>query len=163
MNPGMLLHFQDNWKVVTAAIALTPHGVEDLLLYMVFFLGQCVYILKRAGFSMRAGRAASRRAYVYQNWDILLFRTVIDSFIFEFFRHISPGQVLGLLHIDLSGVSWLSFLYKPLDSMWAFLGLGIASDGLVDWAVDWASRSPKVPDPIKNWLKENVAQLPMAH
>lgn len=145
-----------------SSIHITPHHLQDLLLYITFLGGQLIYIMKRAGFSMRAGRAPTRRAYVYQNWDIIAFRSVLEFIIvFMPFRHLSPDQIIGLLHIDLSGVSWLSFLQTPLESPVGFLGLGIASDGLFDWFVDWASRSPKVPQAVRNWLTENVP--PMAN
>jgi len=144
-------------------IALSPHSIEDLLLYIPFLAGQGVYILKRAGFSMRAGRAKTRRQYVYQNWDIIAFRSVLEFlFIFMPVRHYSPAQLLGVFHIDITGVSWLSFMQNAVSSPWSLLGLGIGSDGMFDWLVDWASRSPKVPAAVKAWLTENVPPMPMA-
>lgn len=143
---------------------MTPssHQLEDMLLYIPFFVGQCLYILKRAGFSMRAGRATSRWDYVYRNWDILLFRSVLELIVvFMPVRHFTPAQLLGLFHIDLSGVSWLSFLNNPLSSPISLLAAGIAADGVFDWLVDWASRSTKVPQFIKDWLTENVPPAPL--
>ena len=148
-----------NWTI--AWITLSPHQIQDLLLYLPFLAGQLLYILKRAGFSMRAGRAKTRRAYVYQNWDILLFRSVLE-FILVFMpvRHYSPSQILEIFHVDLSGFPTLAFLSTPVSSPVSLLGIGIGADGLFDWAVDWASRSPKVPQGIKNWLTENIAPVP---
>lgn len=136
---------------------ISGHHLEDLLLYVPFVLGQLVYIMKRAGFSMRAGRCSSRRQYVYQNWDILAFRSVLELIlIYMPIRHYSPEQLLGLLHIDISGIKLLAAFQNPVSSPISLLAAGIASDGLFDWIVDWASRSSKVPQGIKNWLTENV-------
>ena len=150
-------------QTLQSLISLSPHSLEDILLYIPFLVGQGIYIMKRAGFSMRAGRAKTRRQYVYQNWDILAFRSVLEFLtIYMPIRHYSPAQVLGVFHIDVTGVSWLDFMQNAVSSPWSLLGAGIAADGLFDWLVDWASRSPKVPDAVKNWLKENVPQMPMA-
>jgi hypothetical protein len=143
-----------------ASISMDSHHVQDLLLYIPFLVGQLVYIMKRAGFSMRAGRAPTRRAYIYQNWDILAFRSVLEFIlVYTPFRHYSPNQLLTVFHVDLSGVSWLSFLQTPVESPVSFLFLGIGADGMFDWFVDWASRSPKVPQPVRNWLTENVPPM----
>lgn len=140
-------------------MSLTAHQVNDLLLYLPFLIGQLLYIMKRAGFSMRAGRAPSRRAYVYQNWDILTFRTALEIGIYYVVRHYSLVQIIGFFHLNLSGISWLSFLDSPVESPIALFFVGVGSDSSVDWAVDWASRdqNTKVPQWVKNWLKENIA------
>lgn len=144
-------------------ITITQHQVEDCLLFIPFLLGQFVYILKRAGFSMRAGRCSTRRAYIYQNWDIITFRLACELVLIYFpVRHFSVDQILSILHIDLSSISWLRFLANPVASPVSLFGIGIGSDGLFDWLVDWASRSPKIPQVIKNWLTENVPPMPMA-
>lgn len=141
---------------------MEAHHLQDYLLYLPFLAGQFMYFLKRASFSMRAGRAPTRRAYFWHNWDILLFRAGIAVFFYAFFRHYSLGQVVGFFHVDLSSVSWLKFIFVPLSSPLAFWGLGIGVDGLIDWAVDWASRkeNTKVPQRIKDWLTENVTPVP---
>lgn len=140
---------------------MTHHQVQDCLLYAFFLLGEMLYILKRAGFSMRAGRAPTRAAYFYQNWDVLLFRSGIALLIYGVVRHYSLGDILLLFHVDLSGISALKFLYTPIESGLAFFGLGIGADGLMDWGVDWASRkeNTKVPQAVKNWLTENVQHV----
>ena len=144
-------------------ITITPHATEDLLLYIFFLGGQLIYIMKRAGFSMRAGRVPSRRQYVYRNWDILAFRAVLEFlFIFMPVRHYSPAQFLNVFHFDTSGISWLAFMQNPVSSPWSVLGLGVGADGLFDWLVDWASRSPRVPAPVKAWLTEEVPPMPLA-
>lgn len=131
------------------------HQMQDAILYIPFLLGQLLYILKRAGFSMRAGRAKTRRAYVWQNWDILLFRTVLEFAVIYFpIRHFSPGQLLSLFHINLN--SSMPLLSEPVTSPVSILLAGIAADGLFDWLVDFLSRSPKVPPVVKIWLSENV-------
>lgn len=141
---------------------MTPHQIQDVLLYVPFFAGQLLYALKRASFSMRGGRAATRRAYIYQNWDILLFRSVLEFiFIFMPIRHYSPAQILGAFHLDVSGISWLGFMENPVSSPVSILAAGIAADGLFDWFVDWASRSTKIPQPVRNWLTENVPPMPL--
>jgi hypothetical protein len=139
---------------------LSQHHLQDIALYLVFLAGQSLYIVKRAGFSVRAGRAKSRRDYLVRNWDILLFRTVLE-FIVVYMpaRHYSPGDLLRIFHVDIGGFESLAKLNSPIDSAEAFLGIGIASDGLFDWLVDWASRSSKVPDAIKKWLAENVTPI----
>lgn len=143
-------------------MVLSPHHVADILFYVVFLLGQLVYIVKRAGFSMRAGRAMTRRSYVYQNWDILLFRSVLEFiFIYMPMRHFSPDQLLGLFHINLGSLMSIGPMQNPVSSPVSFLFAGIASDGIVDWLVDWASRSTKVPQAVKNWLTENVPPAPL--
>lgn len=143
-----------------SAITLSPHEIEDVLLYVPFLFGQLIYIMKRAGFSMRAGRAPTRWQYVYRNWDILAFRSVLEFLLIYLpIRHYSPAQFLGLFHVDLGGVSWLTFLQNPVASPWSCLGAGIGADGLFDWLVDWASRSTKVPAPIRTWLTENVPPM----
>jgi hypothetical protein len=142
-------------------LSMNVHQSQDLLLYVPFLLGQFIYIMKRAGFSMRAGRAPSRWQYIYRNWDILAFRSVLEFiFIYMPIRHFSPDQILGLFHIDISGISVFSFLQNPVSSPVSLLAAGIGSDGMFDWLVDWASRSTKVPTGLKNWLTENVAKTP---
>src|SRR5437588_730247 len=127
---------------------MDQHQIEDLLLYAPFLLGQLVYIMKRAGFSMRAGRAPTRWAYVYQNWDTLVFRTILEALtIFIPMRHFSLGQILEFFHIDLAKFSSLSALDSPVSSPVSVFAAGIAADGLFDWLVDWASRpeNTKIP------------------
>lgn len=141
---------------------MSPHQTQDLLLYLPFLAGQLLYILKRAGFSMRAGRAPSRWKYICQNWDILLFRSVLEFiFIFVPVRHFTPDQLLSFFHIDLSGIEALNFLQNPVSSPVSLLFAGIAADGVMDWLVDWASRSDnkRIPGIFKKWLSENVSQL----
>lgn len=140
---------------------LTEHQIQDALLYVPFLIGQLLYVLKRASFSMRGGRAKTRRAYIYQNWDILIFRSVLEFiFIFMPIRHYSPAQLLGFFHVDVSGITSLS-LESPVSSPVSILFAGIAADGWLDWFVDWASRSPKIPQPIRNWLSENIQSIPL--
>lgn len=140
--------------------SMTAHHEEDLVLYLPFLFGQLIYIVKRAGFSMRAGRATSRWGYVYQNWDIILFRSALEfCLIFMPIRHFAPAQMLSFLHIDVSGFSWGADLATPVSSPAATLFAGIGADGAFDWLIDWASRSPKVPPVVKNWLTENVTPL----
>lgn len=142
-------------------MSMSTHHLHDLLLYIPFLIGQMLYILKRAGFSMRAGRATTRRAYFYQNWDILIFRGGITLLIYGAARHYALGDLLRLFHVDLSGVGWFTALNTPINSPLAFFGLGIGADSLVDWGVDWASRdtNTKVPAWIKTWLRENVPPI----
>lgn len=147
-----------------AGFGITQHHVADILLYITFLAGQLVYIMKRAGFSMRAGRAKSRWSYVTQNWDILAFRIVLQFIlIYMPARHFAPSTVLGLVHIDVSNITSLHALTTPISSPEAMLGIGVGSDGLFDWLVDWISRSPKVPDVIKAWLTENVPPTPLVN
>lgn len=142
----------------------TSHHLHDVFLYFCFFLGQAIYIVKRAGFSMRAGRAPSRRAYVYQNWDILMFRSAFEFvLIFMPFTHFAPGQILAWFHIDISSFASLATLQTPVRHPVALFGVGIGSDGLADWFVDWASRSPKIPQGVRNWLTENVPPVNGKH
>lgn len=145
------------------ATILSNHQTEDILLYLVFLLGQLIYMMKRAGFSMRAGRAPSRWRYITNNWDILTFRTVLEFIVvYVPIRHYSPNQILGIFHIDLSNISWLWFLNTSVSSPISVLAAGIGSDGIFDWFVDWASRSPRVPDAIKKWLSEEIPPMPLA-
>lgn len=142
---------------------ISQHHLEDLLLYIPFFFGQMVYVMKRAGFSKRAGRSPSRWGYVALNWDIILFRTVLEFiFIYTPIRHYSPDQLLGFFHASIGNIPSLSFMTNPVSSPVSALAAGIASDGIFDWLVDWASRSPRIPQGIKNWLTENVPPMPMA-
>lgn len=149
-------------QTLLSLVTIQPHQLEDLLLYIPFLFGQLIYIMKRAGFSVRAGRSPSRWKYITLNWDIILFRTVLEFLlVFMPARHYSPSQILSLFHIDIGNVSWLSFFNNPMSSPASLLAAGIAADGIFDWIVDWASRSPKVPQAIKNWLTENVPPLPL--
>lgn len=143
-------------------ISISAHQVQDLLLYIPFLVGQLFYIMKRASFSMRAGRAATRWAYVGQNWDILAFRSVLEFIvIFTPIRHYSPAQLLAVFHIDVSGISLLNFLESPVSSPISMLAAGIGADAWFDWLVDWTSRSPKIPQRVRDWLTENVPPMPL--
>jgi hypothetical protein len=145
-----------------STFGITPHHLADVLLYLPFLAGQLVYIMKRAGFSMRAGRAATRMEYIHRNWDILGFRSVLEFIlIYMPARHLAPAQILSLVHINADSFTSLPFLSSPMSGPVSLLALGIAADGLFDWLVDWASRSPKVPAPIKAWLSENVPPPPL--
>src|SRR5690242_4820339 len=106
-------------------MSLTEHQLHDILLFFPFFIGQLLYIMKRAGYSMRAGRAATRRAYLYQNWDILGFRAGLELIIYSVVRHVSVGQLLGFFHFSLGAST--SFLNNPVNSPVALFALGIAA------------------------------------
>lgn len=139
------------------AVIVTAHFRWDVILWLVFFCGQCVYILKRAAMAIRSktNPIKSRRAFLYANWDILAIRSTVE-FILIFYplRHLNMGTLASLMHFTLP--SWI-----PTDGhlgAWGFFACGIASDVLLDWI----GENDKVPNVIRQFIKENVPNVPAA-
>ena len=132
----------------TIAPWLLSHFEWDLALWFCFFLGQCLFVLKRSAMAVRSkiNPIKSRRQYLYQNWDILTIRFAIESAtIFYPWRH---GDLPGIFQ-HFGWTLW----FKIPDGAIAASGLGY----LADSGLDWISTFSKAPQ----WLKENIPQLPI--
>lgn len=132
---------------------LTPHMKLDVFLWIFFVLGQLLYVLKRAGMSMRSGRIKKRRDYVFSNWDVLVIRMACELPIYWFIRHISIGAMASIIGWNLP--SWVPA--DVLNSPVAIFFVGLGADVLLDWI----SVSSKLPDALKKFIKETVPPVPL--
>jgi hypothetical protein len=123
----------------------SPHLSQDLLYYLAFLGGQLLFVLKRAASAIRSktNPIASRRAFLYANWDVLLIRCVIELPIYFAFRHYDSNLLLKIF------TSWQvpSWLHVP-DGPIPIFTLGFVADSMLDWF----GASAKAP----SWLKETI-------
>jgi len=121
----------------------------EVLNWLPFFLGQCLFILKRSGLAVRSplNGMKSKRQYVYQNWDILLIRAVLEFIIVYFpYRHSSLFATYLPKWFNLIPGSWV-----------IVLALGFLSDSLMDWL---AGKDKVFGVPVPGFIKETIPQLP---
>lgn len=131
--------------------------IHNLILWLFFFGGQCLFLLKRAGSAIRNQNTAvhTRRAYFFLNWDTIIIRAAIEAFFIFFpFHHFSLAQIIGFFGWNISS-SMLANLTTAADSVVAYFALGYASDSILDGL----SLSNKLPQFLKDWIHENVPPL----
>lgn len=131
------------------------HWQWDIVYWLVFALGQLLFLLKRADLAKRSPLNGVRSIgqFFGQNWITLLFRSALE-FVFPFYvyRHTDPAVLSSW--IAKVGVN-IPFRI-PQSLVVAFL-LGLFSDMLMDWlAMQDSVAGIKIP----SWLKENIPQLP---
>ena len=117
-----------------------------------FMLGQALFLLKRMALAVRSPMNAlkSRRQYLSQNWDILLYRGAIEYvFLFFYLHQALLAELLGLIHV------------KPPFVIPVF-GFGCFALGLLcDFCMDWIAMQDRVLGiPVPSWIKEFVPRLP---
>ncbi len=135
-------------------MTLTPLET-DVLLYVCFVAGQWLFILKRAGSAIRNPNKliTTRRMFLYHNWDVLTVRAFLEiAFIFYPVRHFTFAQITGFFGWTPSN----SLLNTVPDSPVSLFVLGYAADSLIDWL----SVNPKLPAFVRNFIQENVPDLP---
>jgi hypothetical protein len=102
--------------------------VHLLLFCGLFILGQLLYLLKRAAYAVRNPNnpTASRRDFLYRNWDVLLFRGGLDQILFW----VWVSWPDGITHlIALTGLSWNFNI--PLNGITAVVA-GLVSELILD-------------------------------
>lgn len=118
----------------------------DLLLWLTFFGGEMVFVLKRASMATRSATnpTPSRWAYFKANSDLIFVRSVL-AFIFIYypFRHFGVDWLLGIF-------GW----HMPVPIQGGFvtsLALGYLSDSMLDWigTQKW----------VPNLLKETIPSV----
>jgi len=127
---------------------LAAHFEWDFVLWLCFFLGQSLFILKRSAMAIRSktNPLKTRRQYVYRNWDILTIRIAIETVLVYYpWRH-------GDLPAIFAHFGW-SVPFTIPNGGFAAAGLGYLSDSAIDWLSTW-SKAPM-------WIRENVPQLPL--
>jgi hypothetical protein len=133
------------------------------ILWLCFFGGQCLFLLKRAGSAIRNPGTAvhTRRQYFALNWDTILIRAAIEGvFIFYPFHKFSLEQIVGFFGWNLSSTV-LANLSTAADSLVGYFAIGYASDSVLDGL----SMSQKLPQFLRDWIHENVptpAQVALA-
>ena len=145
--------------MLTPHLLLTPPHSDNLLLYPCFVLGQLFFILKRAGSAVRnaSNPIKNRREFLYENWDILLGRAVIAAVcVYMPWRYISLATILGWFNIN-ANTGWLAVLIASgaTGGFVAVGAIGYASDSILDGI----SQSPKLPDWVARWAKENIPNI----
>lgn len=129
--------------------------LADCGYWLLFFLGQSLFVLKRAGSAIRnpTNPIKSRCEFVAANWDILLIRMVLETVtIFWLWRHVSIAQAFAWF-----SVPYPAWFPAGFSSSWvAPIAVGFCSDGLFDWI----GQSPKVPNFIRQFIQEQVPGLP---
>jgi hypothetical protein len=123
---------------------MTPHLSQDFIYYSAFLGGQLLFVLKRAASAIRNVKnpIASRRAFIYANWDVLLIRCVLELPFYWAYRHYAQANDI-LAHFT----TWKIPLWLPQAAIAIFL-LGY----FVDSQLDKYGASPKAPA----WLKETI-------
>lgn len=140
--------------MIDPAMLLSVHQDWDIALWLVFFAGQCVYILKRCAMAIRSktNPIKSRRAFLVANWDILAYRSVIEfALLFYPLRHLTVGTIAGIIHFSLP-------VWIPAESQVSAIGfffIGIGADVMLDWI----GESDKTPSFIKKFLQEQVPDV----
>jgi hypothetical protein len=129
-------------------IDLWAFGINESVLYLAFFAGQCLYVLKRLSYAIRStsNPIPTRRAYITRNWDLLFLRLVLGWVVFVLWEH-----------MDLTGMiaSHWNVVVPPLlaQSPFAGLMLGYSSDSMVDWALS----SKRMPE----WIRRVIPVIPL--
>jgi hypothetical protein len=113
---------------------------------LAFLAGQFLFILKRASSAIRnkTNPIASRRAFIYANWDVLLIRVAIEAPFFYIYRHYDVNTILSFF------TQWKAPFAFPQGSFPSAM-LGYIADSLLDWF----GASKFAPD----WLKENIPNV----
>jgi len=128
-------------------IDLWPFFLNEVTLYLAFFAGQCLFILKRMSYAIRSTEdpASTRRDYLQRNWDVLLIRAALDWAVFIVWQH---GDLSGFL------AAHLNFYVPPLisSSPATAAALGYCSDS----GMDWFLTMKLMPD----WLKRVIPMVP---
>lgn len=113
-------------------------------LWLMFFAGQLINVLRHAGAAVRGNNAiASRRQYFVASWDVLLVRAAIGAILFWIWAAY-PSIVTDAAAKFGVTIDWTIPVIPPV----AF-GFGFFIDVILDWV------SVKVP-----WLKKELPQLP---
>jgi len=132
------------------------HLEGDIALYLLFFAGQLLYILKRSAAAIRNPDTPikNRRQYVYHNWDILLIRTAFEFPVFYLWRHESVSFLLNLLNLgNVFGTSGMGFYSSPITA----LVVGYAASDVLNWITNWT----RLPQFLRDWLAEEIPAMPV--
>jgi hypothetical protein len=124
------------------------HWIGDVGYYAAFLAGQGLFVLSCAAAALRnkTNPVKTRREYVAHNWDILAIRAGAEmALVFYVWRHHLIGAVVALTGWTLP--DWTAIPQSPMGAF----ALGFVADGLLNWAL----KSPKVPD----WAKERIPAL----
>jgi hypothetical protein len=115
----------------------------DFALWVAFFFGEMVFVLKRASMAARSAtnHTPSRWAYFKANLDLIAVRTVLEFiFIYYPFRHFGVSWLLGI------------FGWHPTVPIQGGFVTSLALGYLSDSMLDWIGTQPWVP----NLLKETI-------
>lgn len=125
---------------------MTHHQIYDCLYYLLFLLGQLIFILKLADSAARANNGIeTRRQYLALNWVPLLVRLMFESLLFFAYRHYS------MLTTESWFPSWLPHWTFPQFGI-IFPPFGYLSDSILDWV----SMQPGIP----SWIKATIPPVP---
>jgi hypothetical protein len=132
---------------------MSPHQQTDVLYYIAFFLGQCLFVLKRADLAARSNTngTPTKMAYLGHTWVTLLVRMVLEFVLVYYpYRHLSINDLF-------SSWGWHFPFQIPQSAVGAFC-LGYLSDSLLDW-MGTRQTFPGTNITIPKWLKEQVPPL----
>lgn len=133
---------------------MSSEMIVDLVLWVFFFLGQCMWILKCAAAAIRSKNSPvnTRFGFIAANWDIFVIRMSIELIPFWILRHVSIDSILGWFGSTAPkwipmgiGESWLLFFLA---------GLG------ADIAIDSLAQSNWIPEKWRKRLKEEIPEIP---
>lgn len=128
--------------------------LQRILFYIAFLAGQGLFLLKRADSAIRNPTTTilRRRDFLYHNWVTILVRAAIELVaVFYPWQHFSTSQILAFF-----GWSAWAGLTAGFSSVATAFVLGFAADSILDWI----SISQKTPEFLRNWIRENVPQIP---
>lgn len=140
--------------MTTFAMLISTEHLGDLLFWIAFLVGQCVWVFICACAAIRSKTNPLKRRvdYVKLNWDILAIRFFFEALLIFFpWRHIGPQDILKFF-----GQTW-QWPFGSSTGPGVYLVLGVAADSLFN-AV---SKSKKLPEWLRQWIQEKVPQVPM--
>lgn len=131
---------------------LTQHQIGDLAYWLVFFAGQCLWLLVCAAAAVRSvhNPIKRRRDYVAANWDIFLIRFTLEIVFYVIWRHYSLNDFLALI-----GQTW-RVPFAGSGGPVAVFFLGFGADSLIGVVSHWN----KLPDGLRSWIQERIPQVP---
>lgn len=128
------------------------HWKWDILYWLVFALGQLLFLLKRADLARRSpmNGVASMGAFFAFNWVTILYRSALEFVVpFWVYRHVDVNAMIAK-------TGWNMPFQVPQSLVVSFV-LGLFADFVMDWV---AMQKSIAGIPIPSWLKENIPQLP---
>lgn len=129
------------------------HWKADLAYWGVFFLGQLLFLLKRADLARRSplNGVTGIGNFFALNWVTILFRSVVEFGVVLYpYRHVDINSLIAKL-------GWLPDSVRIPQSIVVAFFLGLFSDMIMDWVV---MQDKIFGIPIPKALKETIPQLP---
>lgn len=137
------------------ASLLAWEHIADIGYWLVFFIGQNLYVLKRADTAYSSGKVLTRGSFLRKNWPTLVIRMMVPELvIFWIVRHVSSNVILGWFSVPVPG--WIPM--GTIHSWLAFFCFGFCADSGVNWLLKWQ----RIPEKIRLFLADQIPDVPEA-